>query len=147
MTAVKPIRPRTERPNTVAGLEAKKAELERLRDQLESDLRNVVSDIDHLDGALRLFGVLQTRERYVRQYRAKKGSVRRFVLNALRDASGPITTKMLTDAWCEARGLRTDPATWTIIRCRLGACMTNLKLAGIARGAGMVGGYKGWVRA
>jgi hypothetical protein len=70
---VKPERPKTERPNTVAGLEAKKAELEELRDQLESDFRNVVSDIDHLDGALRLFGILPTREHYVRQYRAKKG--------------------------------------------------------------------------
>jgi hypothetical protein len=122
MTAVKPERPGTERPNTVAGLEAKKAELEKLRDQLESDLRNVVSDIDHLDGALRLFGVQQTRERYVRQYRAKKGSVRRFVLTALRDASGPVTSKMPTEAWCEARGLTPDDATWRIIRNRLTVC-------------------------
>jgi hypothetical protein len=44
-----------ERPNTVAGLEAKKADLVRLRDQLEADLRAVTADIDHLDGAILLF--------------------------------------------------------------------------------------------
>jgi hypothetical protein len=144
MTAVKPIRPRTERPNTVSGLLAKKAELEKLRAQLETDLRAVTADIDHLDAAVRLFGERQSRERYMRQYRAKRGSVRKFILAALRDAHSPITTKMLTDRWCEARGLQTDDATWTIIRNRLGACMTNFKLAGIAEGAGMVDGYKGW---
>lgn len=147
MTAVRAPRPRTERPNTVSGLEAKRAELEKIRAQLEADLRAVVCDIDHLEGAIKLFDPEATPDavrRYTTRHRAKKGSVRKFVLAALRDASEPITTKMLTDAWCEARGLRTDPATWTIIRARLSACVTNLKLAGIAEGAGMVDGYKGW---
>lgn len=80
----------------------------------------------------------------MRRYRAKKGSVRRFVLATLREASGPVTTKMLTDAWCEARGLRTDDTTWTILRNRLGACLTNMKGQGLVVGAGMVEGYKGW---
>jgi hypothetical protein len=56
-----------ERPNTVAGLVAKKAELEKLRDGLEADLRAVVADIDHLDGGIRPFDQTQGRERYVRQ--------------------------------------------------------------------------------
>jgi hypothetical protein len=103
MTAVKPIRPRTERPNTVAGLEAKKEDLVRLRDQLEADLRSVTSDIDHLDAAILLFSGARQHERYVRRHPAKKGSVRCFVLNMLRDTDGPVTTKMLTDAWCAAR--------------------------------------------
>jgi len=133
-----------ERPNTVAGLEMKRAELARLRDQLETDLRAVTADIDHLDAAILMFNGERRHERYIRRYRAKKGSVRRFVLAALRDASGPVTTKMLTDAWCEARGLRTDDTTWTILRNRLGACLTGLKGQGVVVGAGMVDGYKGW---
>jgi hypothetical protein len=137
-----------ERPNTVAGLVAKKAELEKVRDGLEADLRAVVADIDHLDGAIRLFGQTQGRERYVRQYRAKKGSVRRFVLGALRDAPGPITSRELTDRWCAARGLKTDDATWAILRNRIGACLTALKSQGLALGAGsMPDGYKGWTGA
>jgi hypothetical protein len=133
-----------DRPNTVAGLRAKKTELERLRDQLDADLRAVVADIDHLDAAIRLFGETQTRERHMRQYRAKKGSVRRFVLAALRDASGPLTSKDLTDRWCAERGLRTDDATWAILRNRIGACLTTLKGQRLARDSGTVEGYKGW---
>jgi hypothetical protein len=144
MTARKPPRPRTERPNTVSGLEAKRAELVKLRDQLEADLRGVTSDIDHLDAAILMFTGARQHERYIRRYRAKKGSVRRFVLSAFREATGPITTKMLTDAWCEARGLRTDDTTWTIIRNRLGATLTTMKGQGLVEGAGMLDGYKGW---
>ncbi len=62
-----------ERPNTVSGLEAKKAELFKLRDQLEADLRSIVSDIDHLEGAIGLFDKTAGLARYVRQYWAKKG--------------------------------------------------------------------------
>jgi hypothetical protein len=51
---------------------------------------------------------------------------------------------MLTDAWCEARGLKTDDATWTILRNRLGAVLTTMKGQGLIVGAGMVDGYKGW---
>ena len=42
-----------ERPNTVAGLLAKRDELVKLRKQLEADLRKVTCDIDHLDAAVR----------------------------------------------------------------------------------------------
>lgn len=134
-----------ERPNTVSGLIAKKVELERLRDELEADLRAVVADIDHLDGALALFAKAEGRARYVRQYRAKKGSVRRFVLTALREAKGPMSSREITEAWCAARGLRTDDATWAILRNRIGAVLTALKGHGLAQGAGtMADGYKGW---
>lgn len=136
-----------ERPNTVAGLQAKKAELERIRDQMEADLRGLVADIDHLDAAIRLFGETQARGRYMRQYRAKKGSVRRFVLAALRDAPGPITAKDLTERWCAERGLQTDDATWAILRNRIGACLTAMKNQGLAVGTVNQGdGYKGWLR-
>jgi len=54
------------------------------------------------------------------------------------DASGPVTTKMLTDAWCEARGLRSDDTAWRILRNRLGARLTSLKGHGVCVGAGMV---------
>ena len=138
---------RIERPNTVAGLRAKKAELERIRDGLEEDLRAVVADIDHLDGAIRLFGETQARGRYMRQYRAKRGSVRRHVLTMLREATGPITSREITERWCEQRGLQTDDATWAILRNRIGACLTHLRNEGLALGAGtMTDGYKGWVR-
>jgi hypothetical protein len=141
---------RPERPNTVAGLTAKREELIRLRDKLEADLRAVTCDIDHLDAAIKLFDPEATPEavrRYTTRHRAKKDSVRRFVLAALRDAEEPITSRDLTERWCEDRGLKTDDATFVIIRCRIGACLTALQAQRLARGAGMVGTYKGWARA
>lgn len=44
-----------ERPNTVSGLVAKRAELVAYRTSLEAELRKVTSDIDHLDAAIRIF--------------------------------------------------------------------------------------------
>ena len=80
-----------ERPNTVAGLEAKRHELTRLRDLLEAEVRKVTSDdIDHLDAAIALFDPANTPaaiRRYVVKHRAKKGSVRKFVLETLKDAT------------------------------------------------------------
>jgi hypothetical protein len=136
-----------ERPNTVAGLLQKRAELAKLRDRLEADLRAVTCDLDHLAGAIRLFEPGNTPEairRYTTRHRAKKGSVRRFVLTALRQASEPITSRELTEGWCTERGLKTDDATFVIIRCRIGACLTALKNQGLVQGAGMVGEYVGW---
>jgi len=75
-----------ERPNTVAGLQAKRADLVRLRDRLEADLKAVTCDLDHLDGAIKLFDPGATPaavRRYTTRHRAKKGSARRFVLSAL----------------------------------------------------------------
>lgn len=134
-----------ERPNTVAGLEAKKAELIKLRDQLEADLRSIVSDIDHLDGAIALFAKNAGQTRYVRQYRAKKGSVRRFVLAMLREATEPVSTREITDRWCKERGLRTDDATWAILRNRMGATLIALRAKNLAASVGkLADGYQGW---
>lgn len=147
MTARQPMRPRTERPNTVSGLEAKRAELRKLRERLESDLKAVTCDLDHLDAAIRLFDPETTPDairRYTTRHRARKGSVRRFVLAALRDATEPVTSRSITEAWCAERGLKTDDATFVIIRCRIGACLTAMQKQGHAQGAGMVGDYKGW---
>ena len=147
MTTPKPPRPRTERPNTVAGLIAKRDELVKLRKTLEQDLRSVTCDLDHLDAAIRLFDVETTPDaikRYARKHRAKKGTVRRFILTALREGTEPVTSRQLTVQWCEERGLKSDDATFLIIRNRLGACLNNMQQQGITTGAGVADGYKRW---
>jgi len=137
-----------ERPNTVSGLEAKKAVLVKLRADLEADLRSITSDIDHLDGAITLFAKDDKRTRYVRQYRAKKGSVRRFILNMLREATAPVSTREITERWCEARALKPDDATWAILRNRMGATLIALRGQGLALSVGtQADGYKGWLLA
>ena len=136
-----------EHPNTVSGLLAKRGELIKFREGLERDLRGVTCDIDHLDAAIAIFDPTATPralQRYATKHRAKKGTVRRFVLAFLRDASGPVTSRDITAAWIADRGLKADDATFVLIRKRIGACLTSLQAEGTVTGAGMVGEFKGW---
>lgn len=138
----------TERPNTVSGLMAKRDELHALRKGLEREIHKLTCDIDHLDAAIALFDPAQTPRaitRYVTKHRAKKGTVHRFVLDYLRKASGPVTSKEITTAWLEARSLRTDEETYVIIRKRIGACLTKFRASGVIQEVAQAGGYKGWV--
>jgi hypothetical protein len=137
-----------ERPNTVAGLEAKRQELQRLRAMLEADIRKVTCDLDHLDAAIALFDPANTPaaiKRYVVKHRAKKGDVRKFVLAALREAVAPVTSATLTDQWLEARSLRADEQTRVVIRKRIGACLTSLRNQQLASAADIGSGLKSWV--
>jgi hypothetical protein len=130
-----------ERPNTVAGLIAKRAELVIIQQQLEADLRKVICDLDHLDAAIRLFDPKNTPEARVRygiKHRAQKGHVQRFVLSHLRQAGERgATSREITLAWAEARGLRTDDATFVMLRKRIGSCLIGLRAGGLVRNGGL----------
>lgn len=140
----------TARPNTVAGLIAKQAELIKLRDHLEAEARKVTCDIDHLDAVIALFDPANAPEavkRYTTKHKAQKGQVKRFVLAFLRDAPGPATSRQITEAWIADRGLRADDATYTILRKRIGACLASQVADGLAAHGPMAGEFKTWVRA
>jgi hypothetical protein len=114
------------RPNTVAGLVAKHAELTALREKYRAEIKKLTVDIDHLDAAIRLFDPnadTSAIKEYVTRHRAQKGSVKRFVLNAFREATAPLTSREITVMWAEDRGLVADEATYSIIRKRIGACI------------------------
>lgn len=136
-----------ERPNTVAGLQAKRKELMRLRDQFDANVRKLTVDIDHLEAAIRLFDPDQTPEAiaaYAVQHRAHHGHMRRFVLDVLRQAPAPMTSKAITTAWVGDRGLRTDEATYVILRKRVGACLIALRNQGLVETVGQEGEFKTW---
>ena len=72
-----------DRPLTVSGLLDKRAELIKLRDQLQGELEAVSFDLDHLDATIRLFDpeqVSPVRRRYTAQHAARGGEMARFVL-------------------------------------------------------------------
>lgn len=136
-----------ERPNTVSGLRSKRADLLRLRKHLNGELHKVVCDLDHIDAAIRLFDPAMTAKavaRYGIKHRAPKGTVRVHVLTMLRAAKGPLTSREITRAWMSDRGLRSDEATYVMIRKRFGSCLTAMKADGVVRGTVQEGGYKGW---
>jgi hypothetical protein len=142
-----------ERPNTVAGLVAKHKELCDLRERYQAEIKKLTVDIDHLDACIRLFDPrADTSEikHYVTRHRAQKGSVKRFVLNTLREASEPMTSRQLSDLWARDRGLQADEATLSIIRKRVGACIKVCVNQGLVECTGQTtdhgayGPYKLW---
>jgi anti-sigma factor RsiW len=139
----------TERPNTVSGLNAKRDELLAYRKALHAEVRKVTCDIDHLEACIRLFDpdtAPAAFKRYIVQHRAEKGTVRRFIMRLLREASGPLTSRQIAEAWVADRGLRCDEQTAVVIRKRVGAALTALRNQNVARQEGMIDGLIGWVR-
>jgi hypothetical protein len=144
-----------ERPNTVAGLVAKHKELRDLRDRYRAEIKKLTIDIDHLDACIRLFdpkAETYAIKEYVTKHRAQKGSVKRFVLDTLREATEPMTSRQITELWVEDRGLRADEATLNAIRKRIGACIKTcvnqelLECVGQTADHDANGPYKLWRR-
>lgn len=142
-----------ERPNTVSGLVAKHAELSALRDRYKAEIKKLTVDIDHLDAAIRLFDPnadTYAIKQYVTKHRAQKGSVKRFVLTALREADGPLTSRQITERWTADRGLVCDDATYATLRKRIGACIKGCRDQGLIEDHGWTrdhdgnGPYKLW---
>ncbi len=131
-----------ERPNTISGLQAKRRQLVKLRKDLERDVRKVTCDLDHLDACIRLFDptadTAAAIKRYATRHRAKKGQMRRFVLDRLKEALAPITSLDIAEAWIADRGLRTDHGTTVMIRRRVGACLNTLQQQQVITGEGSV---------
>ena len=115
-----------DRPNTVAGLVAKHAELVGLWARYKVEIKKLTVALDHLDAAIRLFDPYADTnaiKEYVTKHRAQKGTVKRCVLSTLREATAPMTSRQLTERWAADRGLVADEATITTIRKRIGACI------------------------
>jgi hypothetical protein len=142
-----------DRPNTVSGLVAKHKELCELRERYRHEIKKLTVDIDHIDACIRLFDPQADTyaiKEYVTKHRAEKGTVKRFVLNTLREASEPMTSRAITELWVADRGLRADEATLTAIRKRIGACIKVCVNQGLIECVGQTtdhdtnGPYKLW---
>ena len=130
-----------ERPNTISGLQAKRAELVKLYDNLVADAKKVTCDIDHIDATIRLFDPeadiqRRVKNRYAIKHRAHFGHTKRFLLDMLRRAPEPMTSKQLTKAWIEERGMQPDEATRVILTKRIGACINGMRHKGLVESVG-----------
>ena len=135
-----------ERPNTVAGLKAKRKELEGELKAAKKAVKSIKVDIQHIEAAIRLFTDDSPRAipRHTVQFRAERGEMRRHVLKALRESTGPLTSQEIADSFCKARGLEADHDTYVLIRKRVGACLNTLKRSGTIKELPQEGLYKGW---
>lgn len=139
---------RVERPNTVAGLIEKHRELAGQIEAKRRELNALVFDLEAIEHTIRVFdpdAQLGRAKPLPSQDAAFKGEMRRDVLNALRTATGPITSLEIARQVIARRGL--TESTTTMIRKRVGASLWKLKRLGIVTEVAQVGEYKGWLLA
>jgi hypothetical protein len=128
-----------ERPNTLAGLVEKRAEIAGEIAHTRATLRQLIIDLDHIDAAIRLFDpdydVAGIRQKIPSAaHRAIRGDMTRATLDALRNAAGPMTTKELARHVMAERGLNSaDPALLQLFTRRTGALLRWQKRRGILR--------------
>jgi len=141
-----------ERPNTVAGLVAKRAEIAGKIDALREDLRQLIVDLDHIDAAIRLFdphydlGAITPKP--VRAIQTvRRGDSIRMILDLLREATEPLTIKQIALQVMSLRGLNTmDEALVLAMTRRVGASLRGYKDNGTVRSIkdGRYGKYDLW---
>jgi hypothetical protein len=137
------------RPNTVAGLIEKRRELTARLRVASAEARQLTSDIDALDVVIRLFapeidGRGLKAKRLPSPFTAKKGEMQRISLAMMRGSDAPITSIMLAERFCSARGLRPDDQTLTSIRNRASIALGRMKARGLVQQVPQAGEYKGW---
>lgn len=128
-----------ERPNTLAGLVEKRAEIAGKISATRAALRQLIIDLDHIDAAIRLFDpdydVEGIRQKIpTAAHRAIRGDLTRAALDALRDAPGPMTTIEIARHVMAQRGLNTaDKALLQLFTRRTGALLRWQRKRGILR--------------
>jgi hypothetical protein len=141
-----------ENEHVLGGLTRKRAEIAGQIEHTQAALRKLVTDLDAIDAAIRIFdpeadiGAIKAKA-YPPRHAALRGEMMRHVMGCLRTASEPVTSRDIATVVMKARGLNPDDAELTMtIRKRVGACVWKLKQAGYAREVPIAGELKGWVR-
>ena len=132
-----------DRPQTIAGLTAKHAELLRVQRQLQTELRGVQCDLDHLVACLRIFKAEagpRARKRYVIKFKASRGEAHHFVLGCLREAATPLTSRDIAAMWAQSRGMEPDRGTVMVLRKRIGVCLIGLRAEALVENVGYTDG-------
>jgi hypothetical protein len=142
-----------ENEHVLGGLTRKRGELAGQIEHTQAQLRRLVTELDTIDAAIRLFdpnadlGSIKQRL-YPPRHQAFRGEMMRHVMGALRIAEKPVTSRDIAATVMKGRGLNPDDLELSgVIRKRVGACLWKLKQSGLAREAPMVGDLKGWVGA
>jgi hypothetical protein len=141
-----------ERPNTIAGLVAKRAEIAGQIDAARATLRQLIVALDHVDAAIRLFdpdydtAAIRPKTYPVAQV-TRRGDSIRLILDFLRQATEPMTTRQIALKVMTVRGLNADDTALVLMMTRrVGASLRNYRDKGTIRSIkdGRYGKYDLW---
>ncbi len=118
------------------GLLRKRQEIADKLELAQSQVRQLVLDIDAVDSTIRLFhpdveiGVVRIKP-VSRRHAAVRHESSRLISGVLREATGPMTTREIVRAVMEARGMNTaDHAMVQTMLLRMGSTLRKLKNRG-----------------
>jgi hypothetical protein len=129
----------TERPNTLAGLVDKRAEIAGKIAHVRAELRQLIIDMDHIDAAIRIFDPEFDPEgirakSYPAGHVTYRGELVRVVLSMLREAPGPLTTREVALHIMVERGQNTaDANAVKVMTRRAGALLRHYRERGSVR--------------
>jgi len=135
-----------EHDNLVSGLIRKRAEIAGLIEAAQDHLRNMQTDLAHVDGTLRLFrpdiNLSGIKVRPMPTHTAALyGEMTKAIMETLRVAPGPMNVRSIVLAIMERRELaRDDGALVASMHTRVGAALRTMKARGTAvsdRGQGL----------
>ena len=130
-----------ERPLTIHGLQAKRCQLTRLHRQLEDEAAQLLKDIEHVDACLRLFDpeIQLKRICFTRKNNkppAPRGQLRRFILDQLRAANRPMTSRDIIDAWGKEFGTPDGTVKHRYLIKQISATIQGIKRSGVVEVVG-----------
>ena len=135
--------PDYERPNTVSGLKAKHAELTRLRDRHQAEAERLTRGLAALETAITLFepdADMRELRDAVTPTRAKRGAIRGFVLDTLRESAAPMTARELAERLAAHQGLEGTPAQIASLRQRVRSTVKDAAGRGVLECVGKTDG-------
>jgi len=97
--------------HVVSGLVAKRAEMSGLIQKYQSEIDRILSEISHIDATIKLFSPeydlrsIRAKKRRVQNKYFKPGECPRLVLDILRKAECSITSRQISEAMLQAKGL------------------------------------------
>lgn len=137
-------------PHVLTGLIAKRSEIAGLVEHVQTQLRQLIIDLDNLDATIRIFrpdiDLEEIRPKpFPPRHAAFKGEIMRVVMGALRTAPKPLTTNELTMQVMAERGLNTaDPRLLKLVGKRVGACLRHHRSTGLVRSCKGLGPMMVW---
>lgn len=139
-----------ENDNVVSGLLRKRAEIAGKIEGAQAELRQLLIDLDNVDYTIRIFrpaiDLEDVRPKPLPpRFAAFKGEVSRVVLEALRDAKGPMTSQQLAQLLMKARGMNANDArTVQLMVKRVGACLRHHRKSNVVRAVKGAKGFLAW---
>ena len=132
----------------IVGLLAKRAQIETEIADAQHLIRGLVDNLDHIDATIRSFDpdakLASQASTIPPRHTAFKGENRRFIMEALKSATAPLTSLDITRRVISGRGLPDDRSNLVLFRKRVSANLWKLMQRGVVRQVPLAGEYKGW---